>query len=234
MNILLVNDDGPKAVGLTLLEEAVRGKYPEATIVVLTSDRPFLGQAMSTAPVRTVDELAFEKVGTDRYVLVGKPADLIYLAMLRTDLLLPSKRMFDLVLAGVNHGRNVGFDIFHSGTVGMCFIASNLFGIPSVAFSQSTSSLWATGHDEELKEFSRASHLVRNFLDTTRLGAGDCWNVNFPVGTPKGWRYCPADLQSSFRHRMAKSNERLDISVLESGYVTTTELRLRANVKAWF
>lgn len=49
-------------------------------------------------------------------------------------MLVGAREEVDLVLSGVNHGPNVGWDIYYSGTVGAAREAL-IHGVPSVAFS---------------------------------------------------------------------------------------------------
>ena len=121
MNILITNDDGPGAYGLEVLQGAVQAVYPEARIVTLTQKQGRGGQGLAITPV-DAEALPIETVEPDVYICDGTPADLIYAGVGMSRRFLADGQ-FDLVLTGVNHGHNVGMDVFHSGTVGMAMLA---------------------------------------------------------------------------------------------------------------
>jgi len=115
VNILITNDDGPEAHGLGVLKRAVKAVYPEARIVTLTPRLGQGGQGLAITPL-TAEALPVEQIEPGFFVCDGKPADLIYVGLGLPQLFLPEGQ-FDLVLTGVNHGHNVGMDVFHSGDI---------------------------------------------------------------------------------------------------------------------
>jgi 5'-nucleotidase len=125
MNILVSNDDGILAPGISLLAEACRGV---GTVTVVAPDREQSGTSHSLTlhrplrPMRRPDG-AFQVDGT--------PTDCVLLAF---GALLPEKP--DFVLSGVNHGPNMGEDVLYSGTVSVAMEAVTL-GVPGIAFSSS-------------------------------------------------------------------------------------------------
>jgi 5'-nucleotidase len=66
------------------------------------------------------------------YSIDGTPADCVYVALHGKTRILP--RWPDLVVSGVNHGVNLGDDVFYSGTVAAAREAA-LKGIPALAVS---------------------------------------------------------------------------------------------------
>lgn len=123
MHILVANDDGYLAPGLTALVEVCREfgsvdivapeQNASATSNALTLNRPL---SVYTAP------------NGYRYVN-GTPSDCVHVAL--TGLL---DRRPDLVVAGINNGANMGDDTLYSGTVAAA-TEGYLFGVPAVAFS---------------------------------------------------------------------------------------------------
>jgi 5'-nucleotidase len=224
MQILVTNDDGPDACGLQALRQAVQAAWPTATMVTLTMDRWLGGLGMSIT-CRDIDDLPIQCVAPHVYVCQGRPADLVYLALGRVDRFLPAGE-FDLVLCGINHGENVGMDVFHSGTVGMAMLASTFYGVPAVAFSQQLPGEMDSEGQDAL--FRRSQHLVQTFLTGVLLSPGRCLNVNLPATDPRGWQACGVALHSRFRPH--KSEERnvagCDVTELEKGYITMSSLRL--------
>lgn len=222
MNILITNDDGPLAIGLCVLRCAVRRVFPRARLVVLTPRNGEGGKSLSvTTSGKKVD---VEGSGLEHFVGDATPADLIYLALGSADLFLDEGEQFDLVLAGVNHGENVGMDIFHSGTVGMAMLASGLFQVPAVAFSQQIPYPVAS-QDESL--FCTSLEWLHQVLSNQILEEGMCWNINFPSSPARGLKLCRASMYSRFRPTIQPKNKAPggDVYELEQGYVTCVQLR---------
>lgn len=123
MHILLSNDDGYLAEGLTALANALR---PHANITVVAPDRNRSAASNSLTlerPLRASDtENGFIKVD-------GTPTDCVHLAI--TGLL---AKQPDMVFAGINHGGNLGDDVLYSGTVAAA-TEGRFLGLPAVAIS---------------------------------------------------------------------------------------------------
>ncbi len=231
MNILIVNDDGPKALGLRILRDAVKLRWPHARQVVMVPVKPMTGQGMSVTAVREIGKLKREQVEPDFWVVEGKPADLIYLATYHYNEFI-STGTWDLLLSGVNHGQNVGLDVYHSGTVGMAMLASSGFGIPSIAFSQTMEATEPDGSAQEANRFVNTTPLILNILASFTPAFGECFNVNFPAGEPKGWRTCTVAPFSRWRTPPPSSMMKgplLDYYELAAGYLTISEIALRCN-----
>ncbi|KUL92690.1 5'-nucleotidase [Bosea sp. WAO] len=127
MRILISNDDGIAAQGLAELERAARRLSDDIWIVAPDGNRS--GFAHSITFRKGFD---IERVGPSRYVCSGTPADCVIGAMswVFRDGALP-----DLVLSGINEGRNVAEDVSYSGTMAVAREAA-LRGIPGIAFSR--------------------------------------------------------------------------------------------------
>ncbi len=122
MKILLTNDDGVRADGLAMLASRL-GDLGEVFVVAPDRERSAVGHAFTLH-----EPLRVEKLGTRVYSVSGTPADCVYLGLLELC------RDADLVLSGINHGYNLGADIFYSGTVAGAIEAA-LRGVPSIAVS---------------------------------------------------------------------------------------------------
>lgn len=228
MNILITNDDGPGAYGLEVLQGAVQAVYPEARIVTLTQKQGRGGQGLAITPV-DAEALPIETVEPDVYICDGTPADLIYAGVGMSRRFLADGQ-FDLVLTGVNHGHNVGMDVFHSGTVGMAMLASALFGVRAIAFSQQIEHKEPTPSQATM--FQTAAEYLPYFLREIDRDGVLCRNVNFPLGRPKGHRVCGVSMYSRFRPYLVAQNRREheDVAQLESGHITLSILRPSALV----
>jgi len=123
VKILLSNDDGYRAEGLSALSDAMR---PLGQVTVVAPDRNRSGASNSLTldvPVRAAkyDKYAFYVNGT--------PTDCVHLAI---------SGLFDfehdIVLSGVNDGANLGDDTLYSGTVAAA-VEGRFLGLPAIAVS---------------------------------------------------------------------------------------------------
>ncbi len=168
--ILLTNDDGIKAEGLRTLEETLEGL---ARIVVVAPDRERSGVSHS---LTLRSPLKLKEIEPDHYILNGTPADCVIYALHHVLTKLP-----DLVMAGINHGANLGDDIMYSGTVAAARESAHR-GIPSMAVSQAYV-------DEKPIQFKNGAAFIRKFVSSflkNGLNGEVCLNINFPIGKIKG------------------------------------------------
>ncbi|HQR50436.1 MAG TPA: 5'/3'-nucleotidase SurE [Methylophilaceae bacterium] len=125
MRILLSNDDGYFALGLSILAEALK---PLAEIVVVATERNRSGASNSL----TLDRpLTVRQAANGFYFVNGTPTDCVHLAV--TGLL---DQLPDMVISGINDGANMGDDTIYSGTVAAA-MEGYLLDIPSIAVSMS-------------------------------------------------------------------------------------------------
>src|SRR5439155_19205737 len=122
-HILLTNDDGYDAPGLKALAAVFEGW---ATVSIVAPNGEKSGAAHSLA-VR--QQIVCHPKGERHWAVDGTPADAVIVALHK---LLPKKP--DLVISGINHGANMGENVYYSGTVGAAR-ESALHHIPSVAIS---------------------------------------------------------------------------------------------------
>jgi hypothetical protein len=164
---------------MALLRKAAKSAFPEARIVALAPKRGQGGQGLAITPLGP-EELAVEQIEQDFYVCDGTPADLIYLGLGLPQLYL-GRGQFDLVLTGVNHGHNVGMDVFHSGTVGMAMLATTFFGVTAMAFSQQIE--YGTSGLSDEAAFRIAAQYLPLFLENiTQLQHGRELKPLLPTG----------------------------------------------------
>ncbi len=124
MKILLSNDDGVNAQGIKILYKEL-SKF--ATVTVVAPDRNCSGASNSLTllnPLRTQTlENGFISVN-------GTPTDCVHLALSQ----LMQSSLPDLVVAGINHGANLGDDVLYSGTVAAATEGRHM-GLPAIAVS---------------------------------------------------------------------------------------------------
>lgn len=124
MKILISNDDGYLAPGISALADALSA-IAEITVVAPDSNRSGSSNSL------TLDRpLWVERASNGFYYLNGTPSDCVHVALTG---LLPERP--DLIVSGINQGQNMGDDTLYSGTVAAA-TEGFLFGIPAIAFSQ--------------------------------------------------------------------------------------------------
>jgi 5'-nucleotidase len=232
MKCLLSNDDGIEAAGLAALEAALREYGP---VVVVAPDRHLSG---CSHQVNTVQPLQVVEAGPDRYAVDGTPADCTRLGLLHL------ARDADWVLAGVNHGGNLGVDVFMSGTVAAAREAV-LFGKPAIAFSQYRR---ANAEIDWSLTVPQIRRVLRELVSRPWV-PGTLWNVNFPHwdgnATPPPIVDCPVDTENHLPvwfeiadgkfHYRAAYHERArtagaDVDVCFGGDISVSRMRVGASV----
>lgn len=162
MRILLSNDDGYLAPGLACLARALA---PFATVDVVAPERDRSGASNSL----TLDRPLRARVGENGFTYVnGTPTDCVHLAI--TGLM---ERAPDMVIAGINHGGNLGDDVLYSGTVAAA-VEGRFLGTTAIAVSL----VGKNGH-----HFATAADVVLRLLDKLQrepLPADTILNVNVP------------------------------------------------------
>ena len=176
LNILVANDDGINAIGISILAHALR-KYGDVTVVAPDGGRSATGHSIVLH-----DTIGFNfverKDDIDWYVTTGTPADCIWLAV---DLL---DKKFDIVFSGVNNGLNLGTDIIYSGTVAAAREAQIQY-LPAVAVSTDFDSFDIVNNelDTVLQKVFEEKLYSKNYV----------LNINFPTCEHKkslGYKYC--------------------------------------------
>ena len=118
------------------------------------------------------------------YATDGTPVDCVRLARLG----LVEGFEADLVVAGINHGSNLGDDITYSGTVAAALEAIVL-GLPGIAVSQQSSALELDFRIGSGFDFDVAADFTARLvaeLESVPLPSGTLLNVNVPGERPAG------------------------------------------------
>ena len=108
MRILVTNDDGIHSPGLDTCEEIARMLSDDVWVVAPEHDQSGVAHSLSLN-----DPLRLRQVADRRFAVRGTPTDCVIMGARHV---LEGKQI-DLVLSGVNRGRNVGEDVIYSGTV---------------------------------------------------------------------------------------------------------------------
>jgi|TARA_Y100000310_G_scaffold343089_1_gene449141 5'-nucleotidase len=124
LEILLTNDDGYDAPGITVIRNALVTHGHKVTVVA-----PELNQSGASVSV-TSGDISVEEKKAGIWAVKGKPADAVRIGL---GFVLKDNRP-DLVVSGANMGQNLGADANSSGTVGAAIMAVQL-GVPAIAVS---------------------------------------------------------------------------------------------------
>ena len=122
MKFLITNDDGIDAPGLATLVAAAR-IVGEPTVVAPAGPQSGVSHAVTWH-----GGVRIEPREEGRFAIHGTPADCTRLGLLH---LVPDAKW---ILSGINHGANLGADVYYSGTVAAVREAL-LHGWPGIAFS---------------------------------------------------------------------------------------------------
>jgi 5'-nucleotidase len=184
MQVLLTNDDGIEAEGLQAMRRALVG-LPGIELAVIAPDgnRSAFARMITTRRPLWVQQVPFED-GTSGFATDGTPVDCVRLAKLG----LIEGFDADIVVAGINHGSNLGDDITYSGTVAAALEALVL-GIPGIAVSQQSNAREMDFRLGSRFGFERAADFVARVvaqLDEVPLPQGTLLNINVPAGEPHG------------------------------------------------
>jgi 5'-nucleotidase len=183
-NVLLTNDDGIEAEGLLALRQTLLA-VEDVNLVVIAPDgnRSAMARSITTRRPLWVAEVDFGD-GRIGYATDGTPVDCVRLANLG----LIEGFKADLVVAGINHGANLGDDITYSGTVAAAF-EGVLLGLPSIAVSQQSRSGELDFAQTGTYDFTLAADFVARLVATlveSPLPRDTLLNINVPGRTPEG------------------------------------------------
>jgi len=172
MRILCTNDDGIHAPGLKVIEEIARQISDDVWVIAPELDQSGVSHSLSLN-----DPLRLREVDDRHFSVRGTPTDCVIMGARHV---LKDKQP-DIVLSGVNKGRNVAEDVVYSGTIAGA-LEGTILGLPSFALSQEfsmetrTKPLWETA-------LKFGPDVIRNVM---KLGVprDTVVNVNFPACMP--------------------------------------------------
>ena len=162
MHILVSNDDGYRAPGLSAMVEAV-SDFGEVTVIAPNQDRSGASNSLTlTVPIRV------EQIENGYFVCSGTPTDCVHLGITG---LMPQEP--DMIISGINNARNLGDDVLYSGTVGAA-MEGRFLGLPAIAVS--------LAGDDPI-HFDTAGNVVRQLLEKmlqAPLSPSTILNINVP------------------------------------------------------
>lgn len=162
-SVLLTNDDGYQAEGLRALADELQG-YAEVQIVAPSWERSGAAQSLTLR-----QPIVCHRVAENEWAVDGTPADCVIVALHRL-----LKDPPDVVISGVNHGANLGENVYYSGTVGAAREAV-IHHVPGFAISLCSKRVNA--------DFAPSARLARQTMDLIlkeKLPEQVLLNVNVP------------------------------------------------------
>jgi 5'-nucleotidase len=225
--LLLTNDDGIRAPGLSALARALE---PLGKVLVVAPDRERSGSSHALTVTR---EVRYRRLHPGWYEVDGTPTDCVNVGLMRL-----ARRPVALVASGINAGLNIGDHVTYSGTVAGA-LEGRLLGVPSLAVSQQH----GPGGVLEFGASERATRRLARHLLERPLSGDTFLNVNVPAGQPRGmrvtrqgrrdyrpWELARADSEEEGRFRLEEapaSWRRVpegDHAAIHEGWISVTPL----------
>jgi len=168
MKILVTNDDGIFATGLwTLVKELKR--IADVAVAAPDKERSACGTAVTLRQTLRVRKLEPPIPGVETYAVEGTPSDCVILAVGKL-----LKSPIDLVISGINQGKNLGDDVLISGTVGAA-LQGYLHGCSALAISVDKES-----SPQHFDTAAKLAALLAKKIATASFRSHIFLNVNLP------------------------------------------------------
>jgi len=168
VRILLTNDDGIQAKGLSVLRKIALELSDDVWVCA-----PDTEQSAASRGVSLHNPVKLKKLDDKVFSVTGTPTDSVIVAM--TDVLNDHKP--DLILSGVNRGQNLAEDVTFSGTIAGALQGMQM-GVPSIALSLARGFQGAESLPWETAE-AHGPELIRNLLEE-KWPEDVVLSVNFP------------------------------------------------------
>lgn len=139
--ILISNDDGIEAKGIKLLEKVLTRLGADVWVVAPNKEKSGASHAITSDTLRSMAGHSsaesfsniIHKIDDRHFAVEGTPSDCVRIAM---SMIMKDNKP-NLIVSGINNGRNIADDITYSGTIGVA-IEGLLHGVMSIAVSQLT------------------------------------------------------------------------------------------------
>jgi len=162
VKILVSNDDGYLAEGIKVLSERLSKKH-QVTIFAPTENKSASSSSLTIdKPLKPI------KISESIYTINGTPSDSTHFALCGF-----FKEEFDLVIAGINFGPNLGDDVIYSGTVAAA-IEGRFVGFPSIAISL------ASWNGKNFDTAAKVAEVVVDSVEFSELSINTVLNINVP------------------------------------------------------
>jgi 5'-nucleotidase len=231
--ILVTNDDGVHADGIGVLEKIARTLSDNVWVVAPETEQSCKSHSL------TLDRpLNIKQISERKFHVNGTPSDTVLLAI--NHIFKDAKP--DLVLSGINFGRNAGVDVTYSGTVAAAMEATML-GVPAIALSQKIVDGYASWNVAE----KHAADVIRKLVGMGGWPENTLMNVNFPHEKTGGVRGIKIASHIGGKTRddvlereglwgvpyywvghsvYEEYGEDTDVAALKAGYISVTPIKL--------
>lgn len=166
-HVLLTNDDGYQAAGLRALAEELKD-FASVSIVAPSWERSGAAQSLTLR-----QPIVCHPIAENEWAIDGTPADCVIVGLHKL-----LKEPVDLVLSGINHGANLGENVYYSGTVGAAREAV-IHHVPAFAISLCSKRVNA--------DFKPAAKLARRAAELI-LKEGLPEQVLLNINLPETWK----------------------------------------------
>jgi 5'-nucleotidase len=170
--VLLTNDDGYRAEGLRALADELKD-HADVQIVAPSWERSGAAQSLTLR-----QPIICHRIAENEWAVDGTPADCVIVALHKLLADAP-----DVVVSGINHGANLGENVYYSGTVGAAREAV-IHHVPGLAISLCSKRVNA--------DFAPSARLARQTIDLIlkeKLPEQVVLNVNVPETWRGGVRF---------------------------------------------
>ncbi len=166
MSILISNDDGVRAPGLTSLASVLSEHY-DLQVIAPTYDRSGVSNCLTLDRPLQIERLGNNYIGVD-----GTPTDCIHLGTSGIYGDLPER-----VISGINYGANMGDDVLYSGTVAAA-MEGRFLSKPAIAVSLVTSK--SVQADVSFDTAARILRQLLAFIESLEMPPATVLNINIP------------------------------------------------------
>jgi len=170
--VLLTNDDGYRAPGLRALAAELR-ECADVKIIAPSWERSGAAQSLTLR-----QPILCHRISENEWAIDGTPADCVIVALHK---LLEDQP--EIVISGINHGANLGENVYYSGTVGAAREAV-IHHVPALAVSLCSKRLNA--------DFVPTARLARNTAElilNEKLPEQIFLNINVPENWQGGVKF---------------------------------------------
>lgn len=168
--ILVTNDDGITAPGITNLIRIVKKISKRIVVVAPDSPQSGMGHAITMNAMLRLNKMEIE--GVEAYSCSGTPVDCVKIASAKV-----LEKTPDLIVSGINHGSNSSINVIYSGTMSAAMEGA-IEGIPSIGFSLCNHSI-----DADFNPIHQYVEKIIRFALKQKPKEFSCLNVNFPAIT---------------------------------------------------
>lgn len=195
MRILLTNDDGIFAEGITSLALALHAKGHELFIGAPADNKSCVSHGLTLRDLIIVEKKTLPGLeNVSAYAIGGTPADCVRISVEKLS------AAPDVIVSGINHAPNLGTDAVYSGTVAAA-IEGLMIDLPSIAVSKDTFD--ATYMDEAAAWFAdNLDELCGFFKNGVSM-----LNVNLPSTKRSEYRGVRCGRAALISYRMSYSEE---------------------------